>query len=274
MRGFSALSARPPSPSGRGRPPATIVRASRRCAAICDQIAPARAPRPPALQSRAMASTQDRTTRNLGRLTEIAQVAARHGFGYFLRRNRLSRPRTRRLERGHGDGLGSRPSPADDARRARPDVREVRAAALDAPGRHPARHRRRAARAAGRRLAGAFRAGARRGGGRARPAHGPGVPRIRLGSSGLRLDRAGAPGRAPGRQGGGRQGAAAGGGRADRGRPGAPLPGGAALERARQGARVHGSAGARGRVRALDPARARLRARGAERRDVPPQLRA
>src|SRR5918992_941834 len=27
--------------------------------------------------------------RNLGRLTEIAQVAARHGFGYFLHRNRL-----------------------------------------------------------------------------------------------------------------------------------------------------------------------------------------
>jgi ubiquinone biosynthesis protein len=37
-----------------------------------------------------MAPTQERTTRNLGRLTEIAQVAARHGFGYFLRRNRLA----------------------------------------------------------------------------------------------------------------------------------------------------------------------------------------
>src|SRR5262249_49149811 len=37
-----------------------------------------------------MAPTQERTSRNLGRLTEIAQVAARHGFGYFLRRNRLS----------------------------------------------------------------------------------------------------------------------------------------------------------------------------------------
>ncbi len=36
-----------------------------------------------------MASTQDRSSRNLGRLSEIAQVAARHGFGYFLRRNRL-----------------------------------------------------------------------------------------------------------------------------------------------------------------------------------------
>jgi ubiquinone biosynthesis protein len=28
-------------------------------------------------------------SRNLGRLSEIAQVAARHGFGYFLRRNRM-----------------------------------------------------------------------------------------------------------------------------------------------------------------------------------------
>jgi ubiquinone biosynthesis protein len=37
-----------------------------------------------------MAPTQERTSRNLGRLTEIAQVAARHGFGYFLRRNRLA----------------------------------------------------------------------------------------------------------------------------------------------------------------------------------------
>jgi ubiquinone biosynthesis protein len=37
-----------------------------------------------------MAPTQERTSRNLGRLTEIAQVAARYGFGYFLRRNRLA----------------------------------------------------------------------------------------------------------------------------------------------------------------------------------------
>jgi ubiquinone biosynthesis protein len=36
-----------------------------------------------------MATRQDRPPRNLGRLSEIAQVAARHGFGYFLRRNRL-----------------------------------------------------------------------------------------------------------------------------------------------------------------------------------------
>ncbi len=73
----------------------------------------------------------------------------------------------------------------------------------------------------------------------------------------------------PGRAGGRREGAAARGRRPDRGRPRASLPGGAAPARAREGARVHGSAGARRRVRALDPARARLRARGAERRGVP-----
>jgi ubiquinone biosynthesis protein len=36
-----------------------------------------------------MATRQAGRSRNLGRLSEIAQVAARHGFGYFLRRNRL-----------------------------------------------------------------------------------------------------------------------------------------------------------------------------------------
>ena len=50
--------------------------------------------------------------RNLGRLSEIAQVAARHGFGYFLRRNRLGdlvpgRERRRRRR------LGPRPAPAE-----------------------------------------------------------------------------------------------------------------------------------------------------------------
>lgn len=36
-----------------------------------------------------MATTEARPPRSLGRLSEIAQVAARHGFGYFLRRHRL-----------------------------------------------------------------------------------------------------------------------------------------------------------------------------------------
>ncbi|TML46987.1 MAG: AarF/ABC1/UbiB kinase family protein [Actinobacteria bacterium] len=37
-----------------------------------------------------MATREARSQRSLGRLTEIAQVAVRHGFGYFLRRHRLS----------------------------------------------------------------------------------------------------------------------------------------------------------------------------------------
>jgi ubiquinone biosynthesis protein len=36
-----------------------------------------------------MATTEARPPRSIGRLSEIAQVAAKHGFGYFLRRNRL-----------------------------------------------------------------------------------------------------------------------------------------------------------------------------------------
>jgi ubiquinone biosynthesis protein len=36
-----------------------------------------------------MATRQSGRSRNLGRLSEIAQVAARHGFGYVIRRNRM-----------------------------------------------------------------------------------------------------------------------------------------------------------------------------------------
>jgi ubiquinone biosynthesis protein len=57
-----------------------------------------------------MASAQERTTRNLGRLTEIAQVAARHGFGYFLRRNRLS-------DLVPGDSTGDMATASDRGRR-------------------------------------------------------------------------------------------------------------------------------------------------------------
>ncbi len=45
-----------------------------------------------------MATTQG-PSRNLGRLSEIAQVAARHGFGYVLGRNRLSQ------RDSHGDAI-------------------------------------------------------------------------------------------------------------------------------------------------------------------------
>src|SRR4249919_3495747 len=37
-----------------------------------------------------MAEAEASTTRNLGRLSEIAQVAVKHGFGYFLERHRLT----------------------------------------------------------------------------------------------------------------------------------------------------------------------------------------
>ncbi|HXG76679.1 MAG TPA: AarF/ABC1/UbiB kinase family protein [Gaiellaceae bacterium] len=47
-----------------------------------------------------MATSRARPTRNLGRLSEIAQIATRHGFGYFLRRHRL----TDLLGRGGDDG--------------------------------------------------------------------------------------------------------------------------------------------------------------------------
>jgi ubiquinone biosynthesis protein len=51
-----------------------------------------------------MATRQQGRAGSLGRLSEIAQVAARHGFGYFLRRNRLGDM----LQGGNGaDGDGS-----------------------------------------------------------------------------------------------------------------------------------------------------------------------
>jgi ubiquinone biosynthesis protein len=59
-----------------------------------------------------MATTQDRSSRNLGRLSEIAQVAARHGFGYFLRRNRLG-------DLVPGDSNGDAGTASDRGRRLR-----------------------------------------------------------------------------------------------------------------------------------------------------------
>src|ERR1043165_3284070 len=37
-----------------------------------------------------MAEPQASTTRNIGRISEIAQVAVKHGFGYFLETHRLT----------------------------------------------------------------------------------------------------------------------------------------------------------------------------------------
>src|SRR5687767_12403491 len=46
------------------------------------------------------------TSRNIGRLSEIAQVAVRHGFGYFFERHRLTDvlPWTARVEPGEQEG--------------------------------------------------------------------------------------------------------------------------------------------------------------------------
>jgi ubiquinone biosynthesis protein len=58
-------------------------------------------------------------TRSLGRLSEIAQVAARHGFGYFLRRNRLGD-----LLPG-GNGRGDTATASDRGRRLREMLDEL-----------------------------------------------------------------------------------------------------------------------------------------------------
>ena len=101
--------------------------------------------------------------RNLGRMSEIAQVAVRHGFGYFLETHKLTDllPWPRRPAALDAEVAldRARPAPARDARRARPDVRQVRPAALDAAGHRPAGHHRRAARAPGRRHAVSVRGG-------------------------------------------------------------------------------------------------------------------
>jgi ubiquinone biosynthesis protein len=65
-----------------------------------------------------MATTEARPPRSLGRLSEIAQVAARHGFGYFLRRNRLGDL----LPRG---GEGSEATVSDRGRRLREMLDEL-----------------------------------------------------------------------------------------------------------------------------------------------------
>ena len=201
---------------------------------------------------------------NIGRLGEIAQVAVRHGFGYVFegRRGRSARGR-------HADR--ARPASARDARRARPDVRQVRPAALDAARRRPAGHHRRAARAPGRRAAVPVRGCRARDPGGARPADRAALPRVRDRGARRGVDRPGSPRRAPERAPGRRQGAAAERAAPDRGRPPADVPGRAAREGARAGARLHRHARDRRRVRALDPPGARLPARGAQRRRLPPR---
>ncbi|MGH3133727.1 MAG: ABC1 kinase family protein [Gaiellaceae bacterium] len=66
-----------------------------------------------------MATRPARPSRSLGRLSEIAQVAARHGFGYFLRRNRLGDLLHR------GDGRDGEVTVPDRGRRLREMLDEL-----------------------------------------------------------------------------------------------------------------------------------------------------
>ena len=179
-----------------------------------------------------VATTQTRRATS-GRLSEIAQVAVRHGFGYFFESHKLTdllpAPARREVARARrASPSDARPAPARAARRARPDVRQVRAAPLDAARHRPAGHHRSSCAAPGRRAPVPVR---RR---RARDPRGPralgraALPRVRRDAGRGRVDRPGAPRDAaqrPSRRG---QGAAPGRAAPDRGRPGAPLPGGAA----------------------------------------------
>ena len=172
--------------------------------------------------------------RQLGRISEIAQVAAKHGFGYFF-----DTPAGRPLARQHeldrrGRGVDPRPARPPDARRARADLRQVRAAPLDAPRRRPAGHRLRAARRSrttSRRSPSKRRRACHPRG--ARPQRRAALPRVRARARSRPPRSArctGGPSERPPRR---RQGAAAGRARADRGRPRAHVPGRAPRPRAR-----------------------------------------
>ena len=203
----------------------------------------------------------------------------RHGFGYFLEAHKLDRPAAGALCRGAARrdlrrrNVGARPASARAPRRARPDLREVRAAALDASRRRAAGHHHGAARPPGRRAAVPVRAGRARDRGRPRQLDRAPLPRLRSDACRSGVDRAGASRDAPERQARRGQDPASGRAAADRGRPRAALPGGETREGARARARLHRRARARRRVRTADPPGARLPARGPERADVPPQLR-
>ena len=165
--------------------------------------------------------------RNLGRLSEIAQIAARHGFGYVFRLNRLGHllPGRDGADAGRA-GVRAGTATARDARGARADVRQVRPAALDAAGHPPAGHHRRAPRTAGRRAPVHLRGRAADDRGGARAAARAPLRRVRGDADGGGFDRPGAPRAAaerPPRRG---QGAAARRAAPDRGRPLAAVPGG------------------------------------------------
>ena len=213
--------------------------------------------------------------RQLGRLSEISQVAAKHGFGYFFDTHRPHGMRSRRARevdisadgsnrglrvRQMLDELGPTFVKFGQLLSTRPDIvpPDIVFELQGAPGRcHAGRVLRGRTRHPG--GAGADRRAA--------------LPRLRGGAGRGSVDRPGAPGDAPQRATRRGKGAAAGRAEADRGRSRADVPGGAPRPRPREGARVHRRRLARRRVRADDPTGARLPDGGAQRRAVPPQLR-
>ena len=120
-----------------------------------------------------------------------------------------ARPQGRRGGERRGDPLGARPAPARDARRARPDLRQVRPAPLDAAGHRAAGHHRRAPQAPGRRAAVPLRGRRAHDPRGARPLDRAALPRVRRAAGRRRLDRPGAPRGAPERPPGRGEGAAA-----------------------------------------------------------------
>ena len=90
-----------------GRPPASTPplragrgRSTRRPSCLRATVRPTGNRRLPAMSARP-------AVRQLGRLSEIAQVAARHGFGYFFETHRLGDVITRRQREVPVDGEGS-----------------------------------------------------------------------------------------------------------------------------------------------------------------------
>src|SRR5205823_3372150 len=81
----SACGARPPRPSPPACPPS--YRTERNATAPSSTTGPGTESRRNACNTDLVAKT---ATRNLGRISEIAQVAVRHGFGYFFETHRLT----------------------------------------------------------------------------------------------------------------------------------------------------------------------------------------
>ena len=166
------------------------------------------------------------TPRKIGRLSEIAQVAVRHGFGASSRAQ-ADRPAAvdARVEPSLEAGVGS-----ERGLHLREMLDELGPTfvkfgqLLSTARRRPTGHRRRASCATGRRPSFPFAQARAAVQAEARSDTRAGVPPLR-GDADRRRDRAGTPGDAPERRRGRREGAATQRAGSDRVRPRAPLPG-------------------------------------------------